>query len=69
MPSHTRIVVRLPDHLVAFVDEQVRAGEESRAAVLTRAVISLQHQQSIEHGAEILRTGGDAEEWEDIPYS
>ncbi|MCW2855823.1 MAG: hypothetical protein JWR52_1438 [Marmoricola sp.] len=64
MTTGTRIVIRLPDHLVRFLDDQVAAGQPTRAAVVTQAVISYQHEKSIERGAEILRTRSDPEEWE-----
>jgi metal-responsive CopG/Arc/MetJ family transcriptional regulator len=64
MATGTRIVLRLPDHLVTFLDDQIVLGESSRAAVVLKAVISYQHEKSIERGAEIHRTQGDADEWD-----
>lgn len=59
----TQIAVRLPEELVEFVDERVRAGvERSRAAVVARA-LAREHRRAIAaRDAEILaRTGADPE--------
>jgi Arc/MetJ-type ribon-helix-helix transcriptional regulator len=58
-----QIAVRLPDELVAFVDEAVRAGtERSRAAVVARALERERRRTVAERDAEILaRTGPDPE--------
>lgn len=57
-----QIAVRLPDELVAFVDEIVASGRErSRAAVVTRALEREQRRMVAARDAEILaRTGRDA---------
>lgn len=56
-----QIAVRLPDELVAFVDEVVESGRErSRAAVVIRALEREQRRTVAAHDAEILkRTGPD----------
>ncbi|TYL55302.1 hypothetical protein FXB39_02825 [Nocardioides sp. BGMRC 2183] len=62
----TQIAVRLPDDLVAWIDEQVAAGGGSRAAVTTKALIRYQRQVIAARDAEIYRqTGGypDLYEW------
>ncbi len=58
-----QIAVRLPDELVAFVDEVVEAGSErSRAAVVSRALQRERRRMIAERDAEILaRTGPDPE--------
>ncbi|RNL61978.1 antitoxin [Nocardioides marmoriginsengisoli] len=48
-----QVAVRLPEHLVAFLDERVAGGEASRAAVVTKALMKYQRQLSAEHDAEI----------------
>ena len=59
----TQIAVRLPDELVAFVDEVVLAGGgSSRAAVVTKALERERRRALAAHDAEILaRTGPDRE--------
>jgi antitoxin MazE3 len=56
-----QIAVRLPDELVAFVDEIVASGRErSRAAVVSRALEREQRRTVAARDAEILtRTGPD----------
>ncbi len=58
-----QIAVRLPDDLVAFVDEVVGSGSErSRAAVVTRALERERRRVIAASDAEILaRTGPDPE--------
>jgi Arc/MetJ-type ribon-helix-helix transcriptional regulator len=58
-----QIAVRLPDELVAFVDEVVESGaERSRAAVVTRAPARAQRRAIAARDAKILsRTGPDPE--------
>lgn len=66
MSVSTQIAVRLPDDLVAWIDEQVMAGAGSRASVATKALRRYQRQLSAERDAEIYRqTGGypDLREW------
>ena len=59
----TQIAVRLPDDLVAFVDELVRHGDAaSRAAVVSRALERERRRKVAERDAAILAgTGTDAE--------
>jgi Arc/MetJ-type ribon-helix-helix transcriptional regulator len=59
----TRITVRLPDELVAFVNERVSSGvDRSRAAVVTRALARERRRLIAARDAEILsRTGPDSE--------
>jgi Arc/MetJ-type ribon-helix-helix transcriptional regulator len=58
-----QIVVRLPDDLVAFVDDVVRSGtERSRAAVVVRALERERRRLIAARDAEILsRSGPDPE--------
>jgi Arc/MetJ-type ribon-helix-helix transcriptional regulator len=58
-----QIAVRLPDDLVAFVDDVVESGtERSRAAVVTRALERERRRSIATRDAEILaRTGPDPE--------
>ena len=59
MNVSTQIAVRLPDELVAWIDEQVVAGGGSRAAVTTRALRRYQRQVLAERDFEIyVRSGG-----------
>lgn len=51
----TQIAVRLPDEIVAFIDEQVGPeGAPSRAAVVLRALQREQRRQLAARDAEIL---------------
>jgi Arc/MetJ-type ribon-helix-helix transcriptional regulator len=54
-----QIAVRLPDDLVAFVDEVVGSGRQrSRAAVVTRALERERRRAIAARDAEILATSG-----------
>jgi len=54
-----QIAVRLPDELVAFVDQQVQAGEApSRAAVVSRALDGERRRRIAERDAAILAASG-----------
>lgn len=55
----TQIAVRLPDHLVAFLDQRIAAGEKSRASVVAKALMRYERQLSAERDAQIYRTQGD----------
>lgn len=61
----TQIAVRLPDHLVAFLDERVADGEKSRAAVVIKALMKYERQLVGERdAATYLREGGaPSAEW------
>ncbi len=55
----TQIAVRLPDDLVAWIDERVAGGGGSRAAVATKALRRYRRQLAAERDAQIYRdTGG-----------
>jgi len=55
----TQIAVRLPDDLVAFVDELVRHGDAtSRAAVVSRALERERRRRVVERDAAILARAG-----------
>lgn len=54
-----QIAVRLPDELVAFVDEMVESGaERSRAAVVSRALTRERRRAIAAHDAQILSRAG-----------
>jgi Arc/MetJ-type ribon-helix-helix transcriptional regulator len=59
----TQIAIRLPDELVAFLDELVKNGDAtSRAAVVARALERERRRQTAERDAAILaRSGADAD--------
>jgi Arc/MetJ-type ribon-helix-helix transcriptional regulator len=55
----TQIAVRLPDEIVAFLDEQVDSGAAaSRAAVVTRALERERRRAEAEQDARIYAAGG-----------
>lgn len=54
----TQIAVRLPDDMVAYVDELVAAGEASRAAVVTKALVRYRRQMLAERDAAIYSESG-----------
>lgn len=58
-----QIAVRLPEHLVEFVDERIHSGAgRSRAVVVARALERERRRVVAERDAEILaRTGPDPE--------
>lgn len=59
MDVSTQIAIRLPDGLVAWLDEQVAAGAGSRAEVARRALIRYQRHLDAVRDAEIyLKAGG-----------
>jgi Arc/MetJ-type ribon-helix-helix transcriptional regulator len=62
----TQIAVRLPDELVAYVDEVVASGAGSRAAVVTRALRVYQQQLQAERDARILEDVGDYDDFDDL---
>jgi len=56
----TQIAVRLPDDLVAFVDDLVRGGDAaSRAVVVSRALERERRRRLAERDAEIYARDGD----------
>ena len=59
----TQIAVRLPDDLVAFIDQLVRSGDApSRAAAVTRALERERRRRIAERDAAILaQSGHDAD--------
>lgn len=62
-----QIAVRLPDDLVAFVDERVAGGaDRSRAAVVSRALERERRRAVAERDAEILARSGDDPELEGL---
>lgn len=54
-----QIAVRLPEELVAFLDEQVRDGNGSRAAIVAAALQRERRRRAAEKDAEILAAVGD----------
>ena len=62
----TQIAVRLPDELVAYVDNLVREGAGSRAAVVTRALNLYQQQLRGEQDARILEELGDYDDFDEL---
>ena len=58
MSVSTQIAVRLPDDLVAWIDEQVSAGAGSRASVTTKALRRYRRQVLAEEDAARYREGG-----------
>jgi Arc/MetJ-type ribon-helix-helix transcriptional regulator len=71
----TQIAVRIPDELVAFLDEAVKAeGASGRAAIVTRALAREQRRLAAQRDAEIYarlpagRPAGEkaAEEFDDL---
>lgn len=63
----TQIAVRLPDDLVAFVDDEVRhGGASSRAAVVSRALERERRRRIAERDAAILTADGTDAELDDL---
>jgi len=57
----TQIAVRLPDEIVAFIDDEVREQRgRSRAAVVMRALERERRRRLAERDAEILAAGRSA---------
>lgn len=63
----TQVAVRLPDRLVAFLDERVAGGERSRASVVTKALMRYERELAAEHDALIYLEHGDSlgPEWDE----
>jgi Arc/MetJ-type ribon-helix-helix transcriptional regulator len=62
----TQIAVRLPDDLVTYVDQLVRDGAGSRAAVLTRALTMYRQHVTAERDAHILEEQGDYDDFDGL---
>ncbi|HET7735604.1 MAG TPA: hypothetical protein VFK52_06495 [Nocardioidaceae bacterium] len=62
----TQIAIRLADDLVAQLDELVRQGAGSRAAVVTTALERHFQRLIAEHDAQIYRESGDYEDLEGL---
>lgn len=63
----TQIAVRLPDDLVAFLDDAVRRGEaSSRAALVARALERERRRVSAEHDVVRLIELGAADDLDDL---
>jgi Arc/MetJ-type ribon-helix-helix transcriptional regulator len=62
----TQIAVRLPDDLVAYVDQLVRDGAGSRATVLTRALTMYRQHVTAERDARILEEQGDYDDFDGL---
>ncbi|HEX6870003.1 MAG TPA: hypothetical protein VF163_02805 [Micromonosporaceae bacterium] len=62
-----QIAVRLPDDIVAFVDEQVSSGAApSRAAVVARALEHERRRDAAERDAAIYAANAGANELDDL---
>jgi Arc/MetJ-type ribon-helix-helix transcriptional regulator len=59
-----QIAVRLPDELVAYVDDLVHQGAGSRAAVVTRALKLYEQRLRAEQDARILEETGDYDDFD-----
>lgn len=63
----TQIAVRLPDALVAFLDQSVAAGAaSSRAALVARAVEREMRRLRAEQDAELLQQSGAADDLDPV---
>jgi Arc/MetJ-type ribon-helix-helix transcriptional regulator len=63
----TRIAIRLPDEIVAYLDGEVAAGRvPSRAAFVTSALEREIRRQIAQRDAEILRSQGSGDELDDV---
>jgi Arc/MetJ-type ribon-helix-helix transcriptional regulator len=62
----TQIAVRLPEELVAYVDDVVREGAGSRAAVVARALRLHRQQRLAERDARILEESGDYDDFDEL---
>jgi metal-responsive CopG/Arc/MetJ family transcriptional regulator len=62
----TQIALRLPDDLVAYLDDLVAEGMGSRAVVVTRALRLYQQRLRAEQDARILEESGDYGDFEDL---
>ncbi|HEY8112979.1 MAG TPA: YlcI/YnfO family protein [Actinomycetes bacterium] len=63
----TQIAVRLPDEIVAYLDQQVASGDApSRAAVVTRALERERRRGAAERDARIYAAAAGAGELDDL---
>ena len=63
----TQIAVRLPDEMVAFLDDAVSAGKAaSRAALVAAALEREMRRRAAEEDAELLRTNGPADDLDEL---
>jgi Arc/MetJ-type ribon-helix-helix transcriptional regulator len=62
----TQIAIRLPDDLVTYVDQLVRDGAGSRAAVLARALTLYRQHLTAERDARILEEQGDYDDFDGL---
>lgn len=59
----TQIAVRLPDEMVAFLDQSVASGKAaSRAALVAAALEREMRRQAAQHDAEVLAQVGAADD-------
>ena len=62
-----QIAIRLPDGMVAFLDESVATGNApSRAALVARALEREMRRQVAERDAAILRAAGSEDDLDDL---
>jgi Arc/MetJ-type ribon-helix-helix transcriptional regulator len=62
-----QIAVRLPDDLVAYVDDQISSGAAtSRAAVVTRALERQRRQDAAESDARIYAAANERSDLDDL---
>lgn len=62
-----QIAVRLPDELVAFLDESVASGKaNSRAALVATALEREMRRQAAQRDAEVLKRLGSADDLDEL---
>ena len=67
MGVSTQIAVRLPDHMVAFLDRSVAAGEaSSRAALVASALEREMRRRAAVNDSEILAAHGTTDDLDDL---
>jgi Arc/MetJ-type ribon-helix-helix transcriptional regulator len=63
----TQIAVRLPDEIVAYLDQQVASGDApSRAAVVTRALERERRRSVAERDARIYAAAAGSDDFDDL---
>lgn len=62
----TQITVRLPDDVVAYVDQLVQDGAPSRAAVVAQALKLYRMRLTSERDARILEQTGDYDDFDGL---